>query len=49
MIPEAEDAHLREILYRQYRIMYHIDEEAEAVLILTILHTSRQFGELGEK
>ena len=44
MIPEAEDAQLREVIYRSYRIMYHVDEEGEDVLILTVLHSSRQFG-----
>ena len=44
MIPEAEDEQLREVIYREYRIMYHIDEENKEVLILTIIHSSRQFG-----
>lgn len=46
MIPEAEDDQLREIIYRDYRIMYHVDDAGEEVLILTILHTSQQFGGL---
>ena len=30
VIPEAEDEQLRELIYRQYRVMYHVDEtEAE--------------------
>jgi toxin ParE1/3/4 len=44
MIPEAEDEQLREVIYREYRIMYHVDESAQEVLILTVLHSSRQFG-----
>ena len=44
MIPEAEDNQLREVIYREYRIMYHVDEAGEEVLILTVLHSSRQFG-----
>ncbi len=44
MIPEIEDKQLREVIYRQYRIMYHVDESDEEVLIVTILHSSRQFG-----
>ena len=44
MIPEAEDDQLREVNYRDYRIMYHVDERGDEVLILTILHSSRQFG-----
>ena len=46
MIPEAEDAQLREVIYRGYRIMYHVDEAGHEVLVLTILHSSRQFGGL---
>ena len=44
MIPEAEDEQLREVIYREYRIMYHVDEMDEEVLMLTVLHSSRQFG-----
>lgn len=44
VIPEAEDEQLREVMYREYRIMYHVDEADEQVLILTILHSSRQVG-----
>lgn len=47
MIPEAEDDQLREVIYREYRIMYHVDEAGEEVLILTVLHSSRQFGGFG--
>lgn len=44
MIPEIEDKQLREVIYRQYRVMYHIDKLDEEVLIVAILHSSRQFG-----
>ncbi len=44
IIPEAEDEQLRDVIYREYRIMYHVDEAFEEVLILTILHSSLQFG-----
>lgn len=47
MIPEAEDEQLRELIYRAYRIMYHVDEAGEEVLILTVLHASQQFGGMG--
>ncbi len=42
MIPEDEQ--LREVIYREYRIMYHVDEMDEEILMLTVLHSSRQFG-----
>ena len=44
VIPEAEDGQLREVIYRAYRIMYHVDGTDDEVLILTVLHSSRQFG-----
>ena len=47
MISEAEDDQLREVIYRDYRIMYHLDEDEEEVLILTVLHSSQQFGGVG--
>ena len=47
MIPEADDEQLRELIYRDYRIMYHVDEAGEEVLILTVLHASQQFGGMG--
>lgn len=43
-IPEAEDDQLREVIYRGYRIMYYADTDDTEVLILTVLHSSRQFG-----
>jgi plasmid stabilization system protein ParE len=47
VIPEAEEDALREVIYRDYRIMRHVDEKGEDVLILTVLHASRQFGRFG--
>ncbi len=47
VIPEAEEEELREVIYREYRIMYHVDGADEDVLILTVLHSSRQFGGYG--
>lgn len=35
---------VREVIYREYRIMYHVDAGDEEVLILSALHSSRQFG-----
>lgn len=48
VIPEAEEEQLREVVYRDYRIMYHVSDEGE-VLILTVLHASRQFGGFGSE
>ena len=46
LIPEAEDRQLREVTYRDFRIMYHVDEAGRDVLILTVLRSTRQFGSL---
>ncbi|MBX2819921.1 MAG: type II toxin-antitoxin system RelE/ParE family toxin [Rhodothermaceae bacterium] len=45
MIPESEDDQLRELIYREYRIMYHVGDKNEEVLILTVIHSSCQFVE----
>ncbi|MEM1096600.1 MAG: type II toxin-antitoxin system RelE/ParE family toxin [Bacteroidota bacterium] len=43
-VPEISDPSIREILYRQYRIIYVIvDDTAE---VLTVYHSARQFGGL---
>lgn len=47
VIPEAEEEQLREVIYRDYRIMYHVSEADDEVLTLTVLHSSRQFGGFG--
>lgn len=44
MIPEAKEEHLREVIYRDYRILYYVDDVSDEVLILTVLHASRPMG-----
>ena len=46
IVPEIGDASIRELIYRGYRIMYFVDPEGENVEVLTVLHSSRQFGSL---
>ncbi len=46
IVPEIGDASIRELIYRSYRIMYFVDPEGENVGVLTVLHSSRQFGSL---
>ena len=41
-IPDAENNSLREIIVQGYRLMYRI--EAERVLILAVMHGSRDFS-----
>ena len=46
MVPEIKDESMRELIYRSYRIVYYVDEADEDVKVLTIFHSSRQFGGL---
>jgi toxin ParE1/3/4 len=45
MVPEIGDEAIRELIYRQYRIIYVVDEGS--VEVLTVFHSARQFGGLG--
>lgn len=47
VVPEIEDDAVREVLYRNYRIVYVVDRDEEEVEVLTIFHSSQQFGALG--
>jgi len=38
VVPEFGDSFIREILYKDYRIIYHLKETGESVHILTITH-----------
>jgi len=44
-MPEIGEESIREVMYRQYRIIYVVEEDA--VEVLTVFHSSRQFGRLG--
>ena len=41
-VPEVGDPAIREVVWRDYRVIYWADEER--VEVLSVLHTSRQFG-----
>lgn len=46
MVPEIEDESLREVIYRNYRIIYiHMPKE-DKVEVLSVVHASRHLGEL---
>ncbi|MEO1074924.1 MAG: type II toxin-antitoxin system RelE/ParE family toxin [Bacteroidota bacterium] len=45
IVPEIGDEAIRELLYRQYRIIYIVIGDAAEVL--TVYHSARQFGGLG--
>ena len=47
IVPEIDDEAIREVLYRNYRIVYVVDRDEEEVDVLTIFHSSQQFGALG--
>lgn len=46
-VPEINDEAIREVLYRNYRIVYVVDSEDEEVEVLTVFHSSQQFGAFG--
>ncbi|WP_412069278.1 type II toxin-antitoxin system RelE/ParE family toxin [Rubrivirga sp. IMCC43871] len=41
-VPEIADPMIREVIWREYRVIYWAD--ADRVDVLTVLHTSQQFG-----
>ena len=42
VVPEIGDEAIREVLYRQFRIIYVVG--SDGVEILTVFHSARQFG-----
>lgn len=48
VVPEKEDASIRELILRPYRIIYLVDEPRDAVHILRIWHAARGLPEIGE-
>jgi toxin ParE1/3/4 len=45
VVPEIGDESIRELIYRQYRIIYVVGEDSAEVL--TVYHSARQFGGFG--
>ena len=43
-VPEVEDRNIRELIYRNYRIVYYILNPGR-VLILTVFHSSKSLDE----
>jgi toxin ParE1/3/4 len=43
-VPEIGQKDMREIVLHSYRIAYLYDTEADRVEVLTVFHSSRQFG-----
>ena len=44
MVPELNDPLIREVIYRNYRIIYYHSPEEQRVEILTVFHSAKQFG-----
>jgi plasmid stabilization system protein ParE len=44
IVPEIGDEDVREVIYRQYRIIYIVDADDERAEVLTIFHSAKQFG-----
>ncbi|MBC8043243.1 MAG: type II toxin-antitoxin system RelE/ParE family toxin [Rhizobacter sp.] len=44
IVSELSESGVRELIYRNYRIVYWHDEEDDKVEIWTVFHFSRQFG-----
>jgi plasmid stabilization system protein ParE len=42
-VPEFENYGLREVIYRNYRIVYRIKEDTRDVEILAVIHCARDF------
>ena len=44
IVPEIGLEAVRELIYRNYRIMYVVGDNEETVEVLTVIHSARQFG-----
>jgi len=42
-VPELSDNHLRELIYKNYRIVYDVSEDLNTVYIHFIVHSKRNF------
>ena len=46
VVPEMGDESLREVIHRNYRVVYLYSPDDDRVEVLTVFHSSRQFGAL---
>lgn len=44
-VPQIDNNNIRELIYKDHRIVYHINRIDNIISILTILHTSQKFPE----
>jgi len=47
VVPEIRDDAIREVRYRNHRIVNLVDREEEEIVVLTIFHASRPLGDWG--
>ncbi|MCL2860254.1 MAG: type II toxin-antitoxin system RelE/ParE family toxin [Oscillospiraceae bacterium] len=45
-VPERRDKLYRELIYKNYRIIYSVYEKKEEILIHFVIHTSRNFKKI---
>ena len=43
-VPEVDDETVREVIYREYRVIYFYDEAEDHIDVLSVLHSAKQFG-----
>lgn len=43
-VPEIDDESMREVIYRDYRIIHLLDKDDDRVEVLSVFHSSQQFG-----
>ncbi len=46
IVPEIGDEDIRELIYRDYRLIYIVDLKTEQVDVLTVIHSSQHLGSL---
>lgn len=48
VVPEIGDDAIRELIYRDYRIIYIVDADDEVVEVLTVVHSSQHLGSFSD-
>ncbi|PSQ75523.1 MAG: type II toxin-antitoxin system RelE/ParE family toxin [Bacteroidetes bacterium QH_6_63_17] len=46
IVPEIDDEDIRELIYRDYRLIYIADSENGEVNVLAVIHSSQHLGSL---
>jgi plasmid stabilization system protein ParE len=48
MVPEYDNPSIRELTISPYRLIYRVDSAGAAVLVIAVIHGSRQLPSLAE-